>query len=440
MGLRAGTRELKRWLAFGTGVGIEVGTRDLRVTVARVRPSGARVLGATVIEDFRRRPAAEWGAEYADFTRKLGVSHMAATVVLPRRDVIARVLALPGVRDRDLAAAIGFQIEALHPFAEEEATWAWSRLDGAGNVLVAVARRQLIAQYAGLFAEAGIKCAAFTFSAAAVYSALRLWGGRPAGSILAIRESEEGLEIYGESEARPVFSAEVQGNRYRAAAMAAAELRLGSDADPVDLAGLLPLPKRAPAGFEPNLHALAYAAALAGACPRLSLSLNLLPPEQRVASSRWVYVPTAALLIVLSALGIALAAVRPLEDRRYLAALRAEIARLEPQARKAAELDAAIETERARARLLDEFRRRTKRDLDVLAELTRLLAPPAWLNQLEVTRDSVSLAGDAEQAAGLLRVLDESPMFRNSEFTMPIARVGQVETFRIRCLREGEFR
>ncbi len=114
---------LRKWLAVGTGVGLEVGARDLRVTVARVRPTGVRVLGAAVIEDFRGRPAAEWGAEYVAFLKRLGLQHLAATVLLPRREVIVRLLALPGVSTRDMGAAIGFQIDALHPYPEEEATW-----------------------------------------------------------------------------------------------------------------------------------------------------------------------------------------------------------------------------------------------------------------------------------------------------------------------------
>lgn len=429
--------EIRRWLAIGTGVGIEAGLRDLRVTVVRVRPRGARVLGATRIENFRERPAAEWGAEYAEFLKRLGVQHLAATVLLPRSEVIVRLLSLPGVTGRDLEAALGFQIEALHPYPEEEAAWVWSRLDGSESVLIGIARRERIAQYANLFLEAGVKVYSLSFSAAALYSALRLLGRPPAGGFLALREADGTLEAYGESEARAVFSAEFPASRERAAAMAAAELRLSADSAPSSLEELLPRPKTFPENYDPSEFALAYAAALTAACRRLALPLNLLPVEQRASGSRAVYAPTAVLLALLAAALAGLALIRPLEDRRYLAALRAEIARLEPTARRAAELDRAIEQTRARIRLLDEFRGRSKADLDTLAELTRVLTPPTWLNSLELSRDAVTLSGEAEQAAGLLKVLDESPLLRNSEFVMPIARVANAETFRIRSQREG---
>ncbi|MCX6624550.1 MAG: hypothetical protein NTY38_26520, partial [Acidobacteria bacterium] len=57
--------EWKRWVAIGTGVGIEIAAHDLIVTVVRVRPSGTTILGAAAIQNFRQRPAAEWGMDYA---------------------------------------------------------------------------------------------------------------------------------------------------------------------------------------------------------------------------------------------------------------------------------------------------------------------------------------------------------------------------------------
>ena len=428
---------LRRWLAIGTGVGIEMGMRDLRVVAARVRPGGVRVLGSTVIERFRERPAAEWGAEYAEFLKRLGLSHLAATVLLPRREVIVRVLALPGVPVKDLVPAISFQIDALHPYAEEEAAWAWARLAANDSVLIGITRHETIGRYASLLAEAGVKAAAFTFAAAAIYSALRLLGAPPAGGFLALHEDEEGVEAYGESPTRAVFSAEFPAGWERVAAMAAADLRLEPHDGALRLAQVLPAPRTFPSDFDLSVFARAYAAALHAACPRLDLPLNLLPAEHRATASRLIYAPTVALLVLLAAAGLALAAIRPIEDRRYLAALRAEIAHLEPVALKAGELDRQVEAIRVRTRSLDEFRRRSKADLDLLAELTRRLEPPIWLAQLEMTRDAVNLAGEAEQAAGLLKVLDESPLLRNSEFTMPIARIGSAESFRIRCQREG---
>jgi len=72
-------------------------------------------------------------------------------------------------------------------------------------------------------------------------------------------------------------------------------------------------------------------------------------------------VPTAVLAFLLLAVLVALASITPVEDRKYLAALEREISRFEPQARKEATLKSSIDQTRARAKLLDGFRRRSKR-------------------------------------------------------------------------------
>lgn len=429
--------DLRKFLAIGAGVGIEIGARDLRVVAARVRPSGARLLGAVEIASFRERPAAEWGALYADFARRAGASHLSATVLLPRRDVIVRFLSLPGVRARDVASAIELQIDSLHPFLPEQAIYDWARVGPHGAVLVAIARRDAVERYTALFEEAGLSVAAFTFSAAALYSAVRLVSRPPSAGFLAFANTGDSLDAYGESEARPLFSASFDLPFERAAALAAAELRLEPGIEPLDAAALLPPPKGAPEAFDLSRNALAYAAALAGACPRLALPLNLLPPEYRKSNSRAMYVPVAGLAALVVIVLAAWLSITPIEDRKYLAALETEVSRLEPQARKAGTLQHSIDSARARARLLDDFRRRTRADLDSLAAATRLLPDSASLASLELTRNAIDLNGQAEQAEPLLKVLDDSPLFQSSEFKVPLARSGKYQLFRIRAAREG---
>lgn len=422
-----------KWMAVGTGIGIEVRREDLRVIIARLRPSGARLVGATTIARYRERPATEWGVEYAAFLRRHGAGHLAAMVLLPRGEVVVRQLALPRVSKRDLSAAIALQADSLHPFPEGEAVWEWSRLGDGGAVLLGITRRSTIERHAALFAEAGVKVSGLTFSAAALYSALRLPGLPAPSSFLALGRTEDGLEVYGESASRPVFSGNLNLPAGKAADLAAAELRLPEGTKPLELTAVLP----GAAGSASPEDALAYAAGLAGACPWRPVSVNLLPAEQRSSGSRAIFIPSAALAVMLlMTLGL-WAAIAPFQQRKYLAALEAEIAQLEPVAARAASLDRSIESARARARLLGDFRRRSNADLDTLHELTRLLASPTWLSQLDLGRDSISLAGEAEQAGPLLKVLDDSPLLRNSEFTVPLARSGKNEVFRIRVTREG---
>jgi len=435
--------EVLPWLAFGSGVGIEIagsaGEESLRISAARIRPGRARELGTLTIADASHQTAGVWGTEYASFLRKLSLSHAAATVVLPRRDVIVRQLALPGVSDKDLPAAIEFQMEGLHPYAEDEAISSWTRIPGTASVLIAIARRGVTERYANLFAEAGVKIGSFTCSAPVIYSALRLLRQRasatggatrgttaePAPGLLAYEATETGVEIYGESPSRAVFSAAFDAPAERALALAASELRLDAATAPQLLEQLLGV-----------AAALPYSAALASACPWFALPLNLLPAERRQSGSRVLWIPSAALGGAVLLLALALALFPRYESARYLASINAEIAKLTPLANRSSRIDTQIAAARARAAQLDEVRGRTKADMDVLGEMTRILAAPAWLNQLEITRTQVTLAGETQQAAPLLQTIDASPLFQGSEFAMPPSRVNAAEAFRIRTNRE----
>src|SRR5947207_2429909 len=105
------SKDFRKLLTFGSGVGVEIRPKDLEIVVARVRPGKVNVLGRLVIEDYASRPAAEWGVEYARFLKGLGTTRLSATVLLPRREVIVRHIALPGVAAKDIDGAIRFQID-----------------------------------------------------------------------------------------------------------------------------------------------------------------------------------------------------------------------------------------------------------------------------------------------------------------------------------------
>ncbi|HSP67093.1 MAG TPA: PilN domain-containing protein [Bryobacteraceae bacterium] len=424
------TAGLRKLLAVGSGAGFEItgprGSESLRISAVRVRPSGARVLGGFTIEDFQRQPAAAWGADYAAFLGKLGLRHVAATVVLPRHEVIVRQLALPGISGKDLAGAVRFQMDSLHPYSEEDVLSSWTRLQDSSTVLVAIVRAEIIQRYATLFAEAGMKIAGFTCSAAVTYSALRMFGGKPPAEVLAYETVGNTVEIYGESPSKPLFSAAFELDPDRAMALAAAELRFEAAPVAQELRELL--------NVDPPLP---FAAALSSACPRHCLPLNLLPAEQRQTSSPMIWVPTTALAVLVLLAAGATTALPGFENRRYLGDLAKEIAKVQPGVTQAAAVDREIELTRKRTILLDSFRARSKADMDVLAEMTKLLAPPVWLSSLELNAQQVAVTGEADQAAPLLKTIDASPQFQSSEFVSPPVRSTTGELFRIRTTREA---
>lgn len=438
-----GTAGWRKWLAVGTGIAIEIDGNALNVLVTRVRPRGASILAAHRIENLHERPAGEWGDEYRAFLRKYRLQRQAALVLLPRRDVIVRTVHLPGIADKQLPAAMPYQLEGLHPYAEEEAHPAWTRLGNSPAILTGIARWDLVEHWSTLFAEAGIPLAGFTFSAACIYSALRFHRVPPAEGLLAIHGAGSMVEAYGESPSQPVFSTLLDVAEDRALPLAAGQLRLPPESEALPLSQLLPAPLRGPEGFDANANAVLYAASLAAACPHLAIEANLLPVERRTTTSRLQYVPTAALAGLLLIAGGILVAQQPHEDRKYLELVNAEIAKAERAAARVHELDKATVIARSRIDLLDSFRRRSIEDADALRELTSILAPPAWAQSVVLTRTQVTINGESEQAAPLLKAIDASPLFRNSEFAQSMGRTGSeggAESFSIRTQREADAR
>jgi type II secretory pathway component PulL len=418
------SKDWRKLLQFGAGIGVEINGNDLEIVGARMS-----------VPDFATRPAAEWGAEYARFLKPLGLSHVSATVMLPRRDVIVRHLSLPGVNRKDIDGAIRFQLDSMHPYGDDDISWGWSPL-AYGAVLVGIARSSTVQKYLDLFLAAGIKVASFTFSAAALHSAVRLNGhGRQTGFLAFGPAAGGGVEIYGESQARPIFTAEFQLPSERAASLGLAELRLAPETAPLRLEDVLPKPAVNPVENDLARNPRPYATALSGACPWLAPAANLLAPGQRQASSRAVFIPTAALAILLLLVAGAVVAYNSYADRKYLATIQAEIAKVAPLAKHADDLDKQIQVARERAQQLDQFRNLTRQDLDALNELTRLIAPPAWVNSITLTRDSVMIAGEAPQAAPLIKIIDSSPLFENSTPTSTGKTPTGTESFQIRATR-----
>jgi Tfp pilus assembly protein PilN len=258
----------------------------------------------------------------------------------------------------------------------------------------------------------------------------------PASLLFYFSDARGRTEVYGESEARGVFSGEFPFSRERSLAIARGELRLAADVAERPLREGLPMPVN---GADAGVPVLAYAAALAGSVSRTRKLANLLPPERRASHDRVQYLLPAALgLLTVLAMLTALVILPAVSQRQYRNELAVAARKLEPAAARTQTIERTVTQDRARIRALDDLRRRPQADLDVLNELTRILPPEIWTNTIEIYPDSVVIAGEAPQAAPLLKLLDSSPLFQNSEFSLGVSRTQQqTEMFRIRTMRRG---
>ena len=353
----------------------------------------------------------------------------------------------PGLSDEDAAAAVRLQADTLHPWGDGEGfAIDFQRLAGSPFCAVALARQETIDSYTAMFTEAGVKLAGFSLLASAVYRASRVYSAKAARPRLAlsgyVAGLDGGVEVYGESEAKPLFSAKFDIAADRAIALSAAEMRIDLPEEVPDIFQLLPVTATAPEQADlsdqaRSLRAPAYSAALAAAALHLGEPLNLLPAELRRGTSKALYVPTLALCVILAVTLMAMAFEGRILERRHIDRLKAEITRLEPAAKRLDAADRETAEMASRIQLVDSFRKRSQADLDALKEVNRLLPPPAFVQQLVIEGETVSVAGEADQAEGLLKKFDESPLFRETEFTMPLNRGQSGESFRLRTNREA---
>lgn len=454
---------LRRIHHWGDGCGIAVRGGDLLVLAARLRPGGVQVLGRTRIQGFRERPPADWGAEYSAFLAKLGLGHVAATLCLPRDEVIVRTIWLPAMRASELNGAIDLLLDELHPYGDAAVYRAAAPLErhptqtGQRQVAVVIAEADRIDGYAEQFARAGIALASCTLSAAALHAAVRLHRSAPQRPFLIADCHGSWLELYGESESSPVWTSalDLGGITLEGALRLAYEdLRLpaGETADLL-LVGeaearptpagfllqspdeLLPPPLRSTEGFSLRRDALPLAAAIESALPGASLGLNLLPARLRRSNAVLPYAPTLALGLALSLLGLAFL-VRPvLQDRAYAAMLDREASRFERIADNVAS-GAEVSSElRQRLHSILRLQARTESDLALLRELSEILPLSAWLSSLKLDDNGATLTGTAEDADRLLAILDTTSLLDGARFTRSPSSVEDGERFQIQARR-----
>jgi hypothetical protein len=437
---------LRKALSFGSGIGLWLGESELRAVIVRIRPTGPALVAETVIQGFRERPAADWGRELQRFLAANEAEPYAVLALLPREEVLLRLVQLPGLGDEDAAAAVRLQVDSLHPWGEvDELVFDAQRLGSTSTWAVALARGERIDYYTGLFAEAGVKLAGLSFTASAVYHASRLFDG-PDGALLAVEQVCTGrggpVEVYGESESHPMFSAQFDAPVEQAVSLSAAEMRMEAPEEIADLFTLLPRTAAAADNADlsdqaRSVRAPAYAAALAAGCLHLGEPLNLLPEALRRGKSKALYVPTMVLGAVLGLVLLGLALEGGWLDDRHRERLQAEVTRLEPAAKRLEAIDRRTAAMAERIRLIDGFRKQAGADLDLIREVNRLLPPPAFVQQLSLDGQTVLVAGEVENAESLLKAFDASPVFRETEFTMPLNRGQSGEMFRLRTKREA---
>jgi hypothetical protein len=109
------------WLQ--TGIGIDSEGETFRAIFVRRQWNRLRVVDRLEIPAYRKLEASECGRLYRAFLRKHGLKAPQTVVALPRSAALLRSLTLPQTVEKELARAVEYQVESLHPFEEGGVYW-----------------------------------------------------------------------------------------------------------------------------------------------------------------------------------------------------------------------------------------------------------------------------------------------------------------------------
>lgn len=407
-----------------------------------------------------------------------GLVGAGAALVLPAERVYLARASFPPLKEKDLADAVGMELERLFPVPPAELRYGYRRLAGtsAGGriaLIVAAAPSEYIDRWEATVSRAGLSLSAAIPAAWAVGAALSGRGGPlwEAGRTSAVlRAAGEAVECTLFAAGEPFFSA------CRPAAQGAAQeeglsLARSGLSDPPAFAGDGTVELIAPHGWygeegeEIEAGGIVFrvrgafggpaASGLSGTSagesrpamdpfPLLAASgaalgearLDLLAPRGNGAASgvsRAVLGVTAAAALVL---GIAWPSTVAWKAKADLRTLDAQVAALRPAAEMYEETLSDLDDAQGRIAALRGEASASGEALQVLRELTERLPNGTWLLALRLEGRKVEIEGLSPSASEIFPALTRDGRFRSVEFGAPITRqADNVERFKIR----GEF-
>jgi Tfp pilus assembly protein PilN len=464
-----------RRVDFLDGLGIYVGAEHVSIALVR-----KRLFRVSLVED-RAYPLAPISrpdervqaltAAVAAFRSETKVEPGAVHLCLARQELLMNRLILPTAARENLAQVLEYEIERVIPLPRDEIFYDYQvRESGQGEngrlaVLVVSVPRRVVRQYVDALEAAGIRPKAVIVAAAALGDYTAFCRGALAQPVaLLTRDGRDGeLAVFVEKQL-------VASHALRGTAPTTAEVNAmvrrdlaevfhsveapvdllvaavknganGNGATPsegtFDLFALASGRLEAPTAFfdagDPTL--LPAVGAALGAVREGFVDINLLPAEHRPGLQEGLFVP---LLLLVAAVVLALVyggsiIVRDEMTRRALAH---EVEELEPQVAAIKEQEGDVRKFQTQIATLTE--NQDRRTVHFLKELTDKIPPDAYLTTLRYRNNRVEMDGFATKSSELIQILENSPLFKNAQFTSPITQgaAGQ-ERFSIVAEVEG---
>jgi len=437
-------------MMIGTRGGIYLG--DDRLTVVVAGRAGAQTFTAELGD----LPGAHLKSELE--TRQLGLRRVRLGLARPL--VTVKALELPPAQGGQLSEMVAFELERHVPFPPDDMRFDWTQLPGASKapvrILVAASERRTVEGALRLLEESRLKAAALTVACHDLPSLVpRRWKARTA---VWAHRAGDAIDLLCLGQGRVQLSRTVPATDGDALASdIEATLSLldwpeceaiwvsGDGADELlaspaleQLAATVTAPPITPTadGLLRQLPTEDYGRsmlALAVALGSWRPSLNLLPTDVRPRTFSVGQMVTAASVVAVAALGVALVLGQGYKQQRYATQLSDALRQLDPEVKAVERLSAELAQKKRLLETIQSIEKADVRPLPVMRELTERLPPDAWLRTLSMDKQGLEITGQAAAANQLIPLLENSPSLTRVEFTAPVTKAGDKEQFRIKA-------
>lgn len=457
-------------------VGIDPSGRRLAVAAVRAGLGGPAPCAPPAVFELRgERGPDEAEGILGEYVARNGLSGSASRLCVPADRVHTARVSFPLLKEKDLRAAIGLELERLFPFPPSTLRFAWRRLgDGSPKktVLLLVAatpaayldRWEEIASRAGLRLAGALPCG---WALSAAWTLLGTGRGSEAGRAAAVlRDAGSAVECTILSGGAPFFSATRPCLQEAMPAEGLSLLEEGlSDGPPdlqdgaVDLVAPSGWYREDPAGRGPDAGlrrvedfesraARALAGPGSGAVDAPTAwgalgafgaaadekGIDLLSPGGEGAAPRMARAAVGFLAAAVLVLAVSWPAIVAWKTRAELRRIDTEIAALRPVVADVEESLGDLAAVQEKISLLVQAQEGRGEALDILRELTDRLPQGTWLTTLRIEERKVEMDGLSPSASEIFPLLTRDGRFRGVEFASPITRQpDNLERFRIRA-------
>jgi general secretion pathway protein L len=375
-------------------------------------------------------------------------------ICLAQEQAVAQEITLPMAAESDLQQVLDYEIERYLPFRRDDVYYDYVRTSNKGEkitlMLFAVPKKTL-APLLGALASLGVKVHGVETTVTAMANLLVFCAGDSGEPVAAVGGHNGDLELVGvqnrnggwrplpellfsywlpESNLAPGTRRELLQQCVKTAGKlyswgAGRDALISSNGDePVGEDLVVAGNQKLRGGLQIDHASVlpAVGAALRG-LRETSFAGNVLLAEvnhgQRVGVLSYVNA-ALALLLVLGLL--AWAATYPIKDELRLRQLKVEMQKIEPSVAALRREEEALRKARTEQRFFTSVDHRRGEVLRVLDELTKVVPSSAYLSNLRYRAGAVEVQGSAENASGLIPLLERSPVFENVGFNAPSNR------------------